>query len=207
MGGGAEVRLHELTKTYGPVVAVRDVSATIAAGSFFTLLGPSGSGKGTIAHRLASLLGFHVLDSGSLYRLLALADTQPLQYGFEPAAWKLADEQLAEVELVAIFGANRTTKSWWAAKRFCEAAWKYPGGVCIALSEKDESSIATQQQWVWFYLRHFLEKLNNKRNTIYKVNYTQANGFTDGKLVLPNRTEIYFLTYKTTATAADLLLT
>jgi cytidylate kinase len=35
--------------------------------------GPSGSGKGTIAHRLAALLGFHVLDSGSLYRLLALA--------------------------------------------------------------------------------------------------------------------------------------
>lgn len=35
--------------------------------------GPSGSGKGTIAHRLAMLLGFHVLDSGSLYRLLALA--------------------------------------------------------------------------------------------------------------------------------------
>ncbi|MDI1303088.1 MAG: (d)CMP kinase [bacterium] len=35
--------------------------------------GPSGSGKGTIAHRLAALLGFEVLDSGSLYRLLALA--------------------------------------------------------------------------------------------------------------------------------------
>lgn len=35
--------------------------------------GPSGSGKGTIAHRLATQLGFHVLDSGSLYRLLALA--------------------------------------------------------------------------------------------------------------------------------------
>lgn len=35
--------------------------------------GPSGSGKGTIAHRLATLLGFSVLDSGSLYRLLALA--------------------------------------------------------------------------------------------------------------------------------------
>lgn len=35
--------------------------------------GPSGSGKGTIAHRLAARLGFQVLDSGSLYRLLALA--------------------------------------------------------------------------------------------------------------------------------------
>jgi ABC-type Fe3+/spermidine/putrescine transport system ATPase subunit len=45
--GGAEVRLHELTKTFGPVVAVEDVSVTIAPGSFFTLLGPSGSGKTT----------------------------------------------------------------------------------------------------------------------------------------------------------------
>lgn len=38
--------------------------------------GPSGSGKGTIAHRLAARLGFHVLDSGSLYRLLGLAAQQ-----------------------------------------------------------------------------------------------------------------------------------
>jgi cytidylate kinase len=38
--------------------------------------GPSGSGKGTIAHRLATRLGFHVLDSGSLYRLLGLAAQQ-----------------------------------------------------------------------------------------------------------------------------------
>ena len=35
--------------------------------------GPGGSGKGTIAIRLADFLGWHVLDSGSLYRLTALA--------------------------------------------------------------------------------------------------------------------------------------
>ena len=35
--------------------------------------GPSGSGKGTIAHRVAASLGWHLLDSGALYRLLALA--------------------------------------------------------------------------------------------------------------------------------------
>lgn len=35
--------------------------------------GPSGSGKGTIAHRVATRLGFHVLDSGALYRLLGAA--------------------------------------------------------------------------------------------------------------------------------------
>ena len=35
--------------------------------------GPSGSGKGTIARRVAEALGFHLLDSGALYRLTALA--------------------------------------------------------------------------------------------------------------------------------------
>ena len=35
--------------------------------------GPSGAGKGTIAQLLAKNLGFHLLDSGALYRLLALS--------------------------------------------------------------------------------------------------------------------------------------
>ena len=34
--------------------------------------GPAGSGKGTIAQGVAQALGFHYLDSGSLYRLVAL---------------------------------------------------------------------------------------------------------------------------------------
>ena len=33
--------------------------------------GPSGSGKGTLAHRLAKYLGFHLLDSGALYRVVS----------------------------------------------------------------------------------------------------------------------------------------
>lgn len=35
--------------------------------------GPSASGKGTVAQRIAEKLGFHYLDSGALYRLVALA--------------------------------------------------------------------------------------------------------------------------------------
>jgi cytidylate kinase len=38
-----------------------------------TVDGPSGSGKGTVCQLLAINLGFHYLDSGALYRLLALA--------------------------------------------------------------------------------------------------------------------------------------
>ena len=35
--------------------------------------GPSGSGKGTIARQVANKLNFHLLDSGALYRLTAIA--------------------------------------------------------------------------------------------------------------------------------------
>ena len=35
--------------------------------------GPSGSGKGTIARCVAEALGFHLLDSGALYRLTAIS--------------------------------------------------------------------------------------------------------------------------------------
>ena len=38
-----------------------------------TIDGPSGSGKGTIARRVAVTLGWRLLDSGALYRLVALA--------------------------------------------------------------------------------------------------------------------------------------
>ena len=62
--GGAEVRLHELTKTYGSVVAVRDVSVIVAPGSFFTLLGPSGSGKTTT---LMMVAGFASPTSGEVF--------------------------------------------------------------------------------------------------------------------------------------------
>ena len=38
-----------------------------------TIDGPTASGKGTVAHKVADALSFHLLDSGALYRLVALA--------------------------------------------------------------------------------------------------------------------------------------
>ena len=50
-----------------------------------TIDGPSGSGKGTIAQLLAKKLGWHFLDSGALYRVIALAvlksKTDPADHG------------------------------------------------------------------------------------------------------------------------------
>lgn len=47
-----------------------------------TIDGPSGSGKGTISRRVAALLDWHLLDSGALYRLVALAARKA---GLDPA--------------------------------------------------------------------------------------------------------------------------
>jgi cytidylate kinase len=44
--------------------------------NIITIDGPSGSGKGTICHILATKLGWNLLDSGALYRILAFAALQ-----------------------------------------------------------------------------------------------------------------------------------
>lgn len=46
-----------------------------------TIDGPSGTGKGTIAHMLAVELGWHILDSGALYRIVAVgAESQGIGF-------------------------------------------------------------------------------------------------------------------------------
>ena len=56
-----------------------------------TVDGPSGSGKGTVSRLLASHLGWHLLDSGALYRLVALAGVmRGISGGDEPGHAVLA---------------------------------------------------------------------------------------------------------------------
>jgi cytidylate kinase len=50
--------------------------ATADAIPVIAIDGPTASGKGTVAQRVAEALGFHYLDSGALYRLTALAAQQ-----------------------------------------------------------------------------------------------------------------------------------
>lgn len=54
-------------------MATATVSATQPFIPLITIDGPTASGKGTVAARVAAALGFHLLDSGALYRLTALA--------------------------------------------------------------------------------------------------------------------------------------
>ena len=57
------ISFENITKRYGKVVAVDNVSLTIEEGEFFSLLGPSGCGKTTLLRMLA---GFEVPTEGRI---------------------------------------------------------------------------------------------------------------------------------------------
>ena len=57
------VSVSGLSKSYGDVIALRDVSLEVKAGEFLTLLGPSGCGKTTLLRLLA---GFETPDAGRI---------------------------------------------------------------------------------------------------------------------------------------------
>jgi cytidylate kinase len=61
--------------------------------------GPAGAGKSTVARRVAERLGFTFLDSGAMYRCVALAGDRPpetLHIEFEDARVLLAGEDVTE---------------------------------------------------------------------------------------------------------------
>ncbi len=69
-----------------------------------TIDGPSGSGKGTIAERVAKRLGWHCLDSGALYRLLViLADRAGISSDQVDKLTKLARNMKVEFRQRAVF--------------------------------------------------------------------------------------------------------
>ena len=57
------ISLRGVTKTFGDVIAVDNVSLEIASGEFFAMLGPSGSGKTTMLRLIA---GFELPDAGTI---------------------------------------------------------------------------------------------------------------------------------------------
>jgi CMP/dCMP kinase len=69
--------------------------------------GPAGAGKSTIASRLARKLGYVNLESGAMYRALALkAIDHDLSFDDEPALVRLA--QQSRIQLEPTIGGNRT---------------------------------------------------------------------------------------------------
>ena len=102
---------------------------------------------------------------------------------------------VAAADVLGIFGGNRASKTVYSVKRACQTAALFARSRLAVLSESEASSIQTVQALVWMYLKPHFGGLNGKRDAVFKINYSQAGGFTDRKLVLPNGSEVHFLTY------------
>ena len=59
----ALLEIRNISRRFGDFLAVKDVSFSVGAGEFFTLLGPSGCGKTTILRMIA---GFDLPDAGQI---------------------------------------------------------------------------------------------------------------------------------------------
>ena len=59
----ALIEVDKVSKSFGGVVANRDVTLTVAEGRITGLIGPNGSGKTTLFN---SIVGYHPIDAGSI---------------------------------------------------------------------------------------------------------------------------------------------
>ena len=90
-----------------------DPPTPAAASQIVTIDGPSGSGKGTVSRAVARHVGWHLLDSGALYRLVALAGTRAgLPEGDAPAHAALA----ANMDVAFGAAADGSERVWLAGR-------------------------------------------------------------------------------------------
>ena len=64
MGANAAIELRNITKTFGKVVANKDVSLTFNRGEILSILGENGSGKSTL---IKLLCGLYECREGHIY--------------------------------------------------------------------------------------------------------------------------------------------
>ncbi len=92
--------IKNLSKRYGSIVALKDVSLALQPGEFFGLLGPNGAGKTTLMSLVA---GIRPADSGEIFlegeKFQPERVAQRLQLGFVPQALALYDELSGEENL------------------------------------------------------------------------------------------------------------
>jgi len=91
--------------------------------------GPGGSGKGTVARRLAELLGWHFLDSGALYRLVGLAALK-------------ASIDLTDASALADLAANLQVR--FSNKADDERIWLHDKEVSAELRSEETAAAASQ---------------------------------------------------------------
>ena len=153
-----------------------------------TIDGPSGSGKGTIASRLAKLLGFTLLDSGALYRVLGLAADRD---GLAPGSDSETIAALARRVEIG-FGQQNVDSPWVEG-----SVWLGSDDVSLAIRTDEASAMASQVAAIPAVRAALLQR----QRDFLGANGLVADGRDMGTTVFPDAALKVFLTASVEARA------
>ncbi len=129
--------IRNLTKSYGSLLALDDVSLTLEPGEFFGLLGPNGAGKTTL---MSLVTGIRPADSGEIFlqgeKFQHERIEQRAQLGFVPQALALYEELSGE-ENLRLFGRLYGLKGALLRERVEEAL------VAVQLQDRRRDQVKT----------------------------------------------------------------
>ena len=127
------------------------------------------------------------------HEAIAKAESDPYRYGFKLPHWKTVEQTLEEDDEALVLGGNRSGKTEFAAWSVVKAAVENRNSEIFCFAQNAKISIRQQQRAVWRYLpSEYKKKILGQ---VANISYTKKNGFTDGSLILPNGSQIIFLTY------------